>query len=166
MAEFSEDLPIFSISHNLFSNSNANERFPTLPEEELANLRSTNQNQNTSKSTKTWLKVFNEWRVQRNEAKQLGDIPHQELEVILCPFFAEIRKKDVNEYEPESLALMQCLLDRHLKNCGQNYSILRNREFANSRQQLEAKARELRVRGYGKRKKASRASSEADEEFL
>ena len=152
MAEFSEDLPIFSISHNLFSNSNANERFPTLPEEELANLRSTNQNQNTSKSTKTWLKVFNEWRVQRNEARQLEDIPRQELDAILCRFFAKIRKKDGDEYEPERLAVMQCSLDRHLKNCGRNYSILRDREFANSRQQLEAKARELRVRGYGKRK--------------
>jgi len=90
MAEFSEDLPIFSISHNLFSNSKANERFPTLPEEELANLRSKNQNQNTSKTTKSWLKVFNEWRVQRNEARQLEDIPCQELDAILCLFFAKI----------------------------------------------------------------------------
>ena len=152
MAEFSEDLPIFSISHNPFSNSNANERFPTLPEEELANLRSTNQNQNTSKSTKTWLKVSNEWRVQLNEARQLEDIPRQELDEILCRFFAKIRKKDGDEYEPERLAVMQCSLDRHLKNCGRNYSILRDREFANSRQQLETKARELRVRGYGKQK--------------
>ena len=87
MEEFSEDLPFFAISHNLFSNSNANERFPTLPEEELANLKSKNQNQNTSKSTKTWLKVFNEWRVQRNEARQLEDILSQELDAILCRFF-------------------------------------------------------------------------------
>jgi len=87
MAEFNEDLPIFSISHNLFSNSNANEIFSTLPDEELANLRRKNQNQNTSKSTKTWLKVFNKWRVQRNEARQLEDIPRQELDAILCRFF-------------------------------------------------------------------------------
>jgi len=53
-----------------------------------------------------WLKVFSEWRVQRNEARQLEDIPLQEL----CPIFAEIRKKDGNEYEPESLAVMQCSL--------------------------------------------------------
>ena len=82
------------------------------------------------------------------------------------PFFAEIRKKDGDEYEPESLAVMQCSLDHHFKNCGRNYSILRDREFANSRQQLEVKARELRVRGYGKRKNASHALSGADEEFL
>ena len=95
MEEFSEDLTFFSISHNLFSNSNANERFPTLPEEELANLRSKNQNQNTSKSTKTWLKVFNEWRVQRNEARQLKDIPRQELDAILAGFLLKFEKKTV-----------------------------------------------------------------------
>ena len=78
MAEFSPDFPNFSISHNLFSNSSANERFPTLPEEELANLRSKNQNQNTSKGKKPWLTVFNEWKVHRiNEA-----IPRHELDAI------------------------------------------------------------------------------------
>ena len=45
-----------------FYNSEANERFHTLPEEELTNL-STNQNQDTSKGSKTWLNVFNEWKV-------------------------------------------------------------------------------------------------------
>ena len=59
--------------------------------------------------------------------------------------FAEIRKKDCHEYEPESLAVMQCSLDLHLKNGDRNYSILQDREFANSRQQLEAKARELQL---------------------
>ena len=48
---------------------------------------------------------------------------------------------------------MQCLLDRHFKNCGRNYSILRDCEFANSRQQLEMKTRELQAQGYRKRKK-------------
>ena len=47
---------------------------------------------------------------------------------------------------------MQCSLGRHLKNCDRNYSTLRDREFTNLRQQLEAKARELRIQGYGKRK--------------
>ena len=54
IAEFSEeDLPNFSISLDLFNYSNANERFTSLPEGELTNLTSKNQNQNTSKGTKT-----------------------------------------------------------------------------------------------------------------
>ena len=75
-------------------------------------------------------------------------------------------KKDGGEYEPESLAVMQSALDCHLKNAGKKHSILRDREFEKSRQQLEAKARELRVKGYGKRKNASHALNEEDEEFL
>ena len=59
MAEFSaRDLPIFSISHDLFSDITADERFPTLPEEELANLRDKIQNTNISKSTKTSAERF------------------------------------------------------------------------------------------------------------
>ena len=53
------------------------------------------------------------------------------------PFFSlKFEKKDGQDYEPESLAFMQCSLDRHLKNYGRNHSILRDREFANSRQLL------------------------------
>ena len=44
-------MPKFSISLDLFIDSNENERFPTLSEEELANLGSESQYQNTSKST-------------------------------------------------------------------------------------------------------------------
>jgi len=61
---------------------------------------------------------------------------------------------------------MQSALDRHLKNSGKKHSVLRDLEFEKSRQQLEAKARELRVKGYGKRKNASHALNEEDEEFL
>lgn len=72
-------------------------------EEEINTLRTRNENSNTAKSTKTWLNVFNEWKLQRNEARRFEDIPPEELDAILCRFFAEIRKKDGGEYEPESL---------------------------------------------------------------
>ena len=44
MAEFCHgDLPNFSISQDFFRDITANERFPTLLEEELANRRGKNQ---------------------------------------------------------------------------------------------------------------------------
>ena len=90
MEEFSEEnLPNFSI----FSSSNTNERFPWLQEEEINTLRSRNENSNTTNSTKTWLNVFNEWKLLRNEARRFEDIPPEELDAILCRFFAEIREK-------------------------------------------------------------------------
>ena len=83
-------MPKFSIFLELFSNSNENERFPTLSEEELANLGSKNQNQNISKST-------------RSEARNFDDIPRHELRRCnSLSFFDEIRKEDGDEYEPDS----------------------------------------------------------------
>ena len=69
------------------------------------------------------------------------------LDAILCRFFAEIRKKDGQDCELESLAVMQCSLDRHLKNCGRNYSILRDRDLQIQGNNLKRKQEnyELRV---------------------
>lgn len=111
------DLPNFSISHDLFSDITADERFPTLPKQELTNLRGKKQNQNTSKSIKTgWMfSTSGKCNVTKRKSWKLCNIPCHELDAILCRFFAEIRKKDSQGYEPESLAVMQCSLDRHLK---------------------------------------------------
>ena len=81
MEEFSEEnLPNFSI----FSSSNTNKGFPWLQEGEINTLRSRNENSNTAN---------NEWKLQRNEARRFEDIPPEELDTILCRFFAEIWKK-------------------------------------------------------------------------
>ena len=87
MAEFSdEDFPNFSISLGIFNKTNANERFPSLREEEVTNQRKQNENKNTSRTTKTWLNVFNEWKVQRKEDRNFEDIPVNELDAVLCAF--------------------------------------------------------------------------------
>jgi len=84
MEEFSEEnLSNFSI---FSSSNNTNERFPWLQEEEINTLRSRNEISNTAKSTKTWLNVFNEWKLQRNEARRFKDIPPEELDALLCRF--------------------------------------------------------------------------------
>jgi len=143
MGEFSEEnLPNFSI----FSSSNTNERFPWLQEEEINTLRSRNEKSNTAKSTKTWLNVLHEWKLQPNEARRFEDIPPEELDAILCRFFAEIRKKDGGEYEPESLVVMESALDRHLKNAGKKNTA--SCETAN----LKSQGNNLRRKSEGLRK--------------
>ena len=60
----------------------------------------------------------------------MEDILVEELDAVLCKFYAEVRlRKDGEEYEPNSLAVMQTSLDRHLKNVGRPYSILRDHQF-------------------------------------
>ena len=73
--------------------------------------------------------------MRRNEARKLDDIPCHYLYAILAAFllkFKNKKEKKGDHSKPESPAVMQGSLDCHL----------------NSRQQLETKARELRVNGY------------------
>ena len=68
------------------------------------------------------------WRAERSEVRKLEEIPEEELDDVLCRFYAEIRQQNGDEYEPDSLAVMQGSLDRNLKNNGKSYSILRDRK--------------------------------------
>ena len=52
--------------------------------------------------------MFSESKMQHNEARKLEDIPRNDLDAVLCRFFAEIRKRNGHEYETERLAVMQC----------------------------------------------------------
>ena len=51
------------------------------------------------KSTKTWIKVFDMWCGERSEVRKLEDIPEDELDDVLGRFYAEIRKRDGDEYD-------------------------------------------------------------------
>ena len=56
---------------------------------------------------------------------------------LLERFYAEVKNKDGNDYEPDSLKVTLTALDRHLKNKGYNLSIIRDTEFSSSKQVLE-----------------------------
>ena len=93
MPEFSEeDFPNFSIFLGIFNKTNANKRFPSLREEEVTNQRKQNGNKNTSRTTKTWLNVFNEWKVQRKEERNFEDIPVNELDAVFAAFCRNTKK--------------------------------------------------------------------------
>ena len=92
------------------------------------------------------------------EAKQLDET--------LQKFFAEIRKKDGSEYEPDSLRVMLASLDRHLREKDAAFSIAKDIESSNNRKVLEEKARRLRQEGFGKRPNAAKALTTQDEELL
>ena len=61
---------------------------------------------------------------------------------------------------------MLASLDRHLKECGYKFSIIRDREFAESKMVLEGKVKLLRQQGKGKRPNASKALTTEEEEKL
>ena len=142
-------------------------RFPEVSTDDIEALRSLAVNKNTSRSTKQWMNVFKKWcksrRIQNVNIETMSPV---ELDKLLGKFYAEIKKQDGEDCEPESLRIMQCALERYLKDNGYEISILRDREFRKSQDILNAKAIFLRQQGKGKRPNKAQAMTLAEETAL
>ena len=108
--------------------------------DEIQRLISKNTNCNTAKSTKNWVNKYAKWAADNHIQTDLALIPEDELDTILQRFYSEIRKNDGENYEPESLKVMQASLDRYLRDKGSTFSILKDRKFDISRKVLNGKA--------------------------
>jgi len=75
----------------------------------------------------------------------------EELGKVLSKFYAEVKKKDADDYEPESLKIMQRSTKRYLKENVYPVNIARSKEFHSSQEILNVKAISLRQQGRGKR---------------
>lgn len=76
----------------------------------------------------------------RGVPTDIKSIPKAVLDGILQRFFAELVKKNGENYEPESLKVMLAALDRHIRNsCG--FSLLKDKEFVDSRRVLNGTCR-------------------------
>ena len=80
--------------------------------------------------------------MQRREARKLEDVPRHELDVILAVFCYNSKKGQ--GWIRTSLAVMQCSLDRHLKNCDRNHNIFRDCETATWGERKRCTNEELR----------------------
>ena len=133
---------------------------------DLQKFKEKNLNKNTTKSTNTWVNCFEAWRRWRELPHKLEDIPKQDLNGTLEQFFAEVRKSDGSEYEPDSLRTMLAALDRHLRQAGSKFSIIKDREFDGCRKTLNGRAIVLREEGLGKKKMKADALTLEEEEQL
>ena len=89
--------------------------FPEISGEEIQNLAEKAVNKNTIKTTKTWMNVWKSWAESNGFNDDIVKYEAKELDECLARFFAEIRKSDGSDYEPDSLRVMLAALDRHLK---------------------------------------------------
>ena len=133
---------------------------------ELQRLKNKNKNKNTEKSTNTWAKRFTKWQEQKGLDVSVGKVSASELDKVLQHFFAELKKQDGSDYEPDSLRTMLGALDRHFRNIGHECRIIKDKEFAKCRQVLNGKAIELREMGKGKRKNEADIITEEEEEIM
>ena len=141
-------------------------RFVNTSESTIHLLKTKAENENTQKSTASWLSVWQEWALCRNYHVKMENYPPEELNKTLEKFYAEVRTKTGDEYEPESLKVMQAALDRYLREKKYPYSIIRDDKFEESKKVLEGKARELRKEGRGKRPNAAKPLTLQEEEML
>ena len=86
------------------------------------------------------MRRFETWQKQRGLEVLLSEATAGELDVIL---FAELKKKNGTNYESKSLRTMLGALDRHFRNNGCKYSIVKDKLFLESCQVLNGKAIEL-----------------------
>ena len=90
----------------------------------------------------------------------------EELNSTLCEFFAELRKANGHDYEPDSLRVIFSAIDRHLKSKSCPKSIREDNIFLPCRQVLERKARKLRSDGKGKILHRAQSLNAEEEEIL
>jgi len=129
-------------------------------------LRNKTKNTNTTSSTSNWIRVFQSWAKNRGYEEQIDCYEVETLNSILEVFYAEVRKQNGKDYEPDSLAVMQASLDRYLREKDYPKSIIKDKEFKSSKEVLEGKARILRESGMGKKPNASRSLTKQEEEIL
>ncbi len=142
------------------------DRFANSSVADQKNLAEKATNENTTKSTNLWLRVYQSWAAVRGFGKNVEEVFPDDLNQILKKFYAEIRKKDGSNYEPDSLRVMQAALHRHLISKRYPADILNDIEFRESRAVLEGKARELRAAGMGKKPNARDHLTPEEEEVL
>ena len=107
------------------------------------------------------------WATERGKEKNLEAYKCVDLDKTLSPFYAEVRKESGEDYEPDSLRVMQAALERYLKSKLYPKSVIKDREFLSSSKVLEGKARKLREEGpRGKRPNRSKSLTNEEEESL
>ena len=141
-------------------------RFSFATAKTIEELRNSSKNNNTVKSTSFWLSVWKKWCLEKGIADEIENYEPAELNTLLERFYAELKNKHGEDYEPESLKVMIVSPDRHLKNKSYSHSIVRDREFSSSKQVLDGKAKQLRLAGREKRPNKARQVSEEEEEIL
>ena len=141
-------------------------RFPLYTSQDISELISVATNKNTSRSTKQWLYVFNNWRESRHLDIDINNMAPAALDKVLAQFYAEVKHKYGDDYEPESLKIMQSAIERHLKENNYPVSIVRGREFQHSQQILNTKAISLRQQGKRKRPNKSQPLNPDEESTL
>ena len=149
-----------SFSTTSLAKAPESDRFRDVTDADINSFLQEQLNKNTSKKTKSDLKIFQLFlKSKHDEKRNIEQIPPQELDRYLSFFFLSATKeKQTNgtfEYEPSSLKSIQQSISRHLKDNEYGCNIITDDEFHKSRQTLSAKFKNLKSLGIGNKSNAA-----------
>ncbi|VDI46949.1 Hypothetical predicted protein [Mytilus galloprovincialis] len=124
-------------------------RFKIFTDEETDQFLDINKNKNTGSKTNSDVKIVRDFFVSVGEMRDPTEILPKELDSLLARFFLGVRKRDLTEYEPDSLHGIHNSLDRYFRDMKLTISIKKDPEFAHSRRVLETKKKSLKSMGKG-----------------
>ena len=122
---------------------------PTESQEEIEGFLKDQKSANTSKKTTTDMNTFAHYMKEIGKNVKVENLPAAELDHHLCKFFMNVRKKNGQEYEPDSISGFQRSIQRYLSEKGASVNILKDNDFEKSRKVLAAKRKSL-VHEHGK----------------
>ena len=133
-------------------------RFPMTSTKTVQETLKEAENKNTKRSTTTWMRAWSSWAKARNITSTWKLFRPQ--------LWMKSSKSTIWKYEPDSLKVIQAALERYLSDNKYPCSLITGREFATSRAVLDAKAKQLRINGYGKRQNRAQPYNSGEEELF
>ena len=92
-------------------------------QEEIQGLINNQKSANTTKKTTTDMNTLSRYMKTIGMSESVESLPASELDHLLCKFFMNIRKKDGEEYEPDTISGFQRSIQRYLSEKGSSVNI-------------------------------------------
>ena len=132
------------------SSSTKPKRFASFDEEEFSKILGNKDADNTKRSTKQGINIFNEYLSEKNIDIDLETVDTTTLAAILSKFYVELRKSDGSHYKTSSMNALKAGINRHLKSVRSDIiDIARDREFTKANIAFKAALVELKKLGKG-----------------
>ena len=138
-----------------------------LDDTELEQFVDKQKNCNTKRKIESDLRHWYSWYRSVGETREIGEIPPAELDQLLGHFYVKVCKTNGEMYEPDNLTALQRSIDCRLsKDLHKPYSIIRDQQFASSRDKLNAARKSLKKAGKGNKPQAAETLEAADIQSL
>ena len=87
-------------------------RFYSASDPNIDALKQASGSKNTKKSTLSWMRVFNNWKITHSYTEEIYAYQPEDLNLILEKFYVELWKTNGTDYELACLRVMMSSLDR------------------------------------------------------